>query len=1097
MLTFYTGRGTLMQGALLDALQRSACQKRLIIVPKQLTLLTERMLLRELSLGGTFDLQVISPQRLCGHIFDAAGLPMGTRLDDRGRVMLVRTAARDARSELTIYKKAAERTGFPIRAAEQLETIRQAGLTPDDLRVSAESRSDTLGMKLKDLANLQERYEAMIKDRYLDGTQECIEAIARVSSAAFLKETAVYFYGFDRIPPMLHSFIGAIAAVSPDAALFLPMADPSERDGDVFLPLFDTYNLICRKCEEYGGDHKRIRVIEGSSSDKNVLSIMPPAQAPASRHLASELYAHGTSEKITSNGSIALITLQNPVEECRYAMARARELVRLNKWHWRDVLILISGDADTYAQPLNAAAAMYDVPLFLSTSRSAARHTTAECLLTAIHAVSTGYPEDDMRALLSCGIMPLSADESDRLSNYAVKHGLKSKRWLQPLTAATEGEAKEISELEPLRERLMTPLIHLQEALGAARSIEAQLTALFGFLTEIDAYEQIKSRINRLTEANLQELASEESQVWNRILETFDQMVALCGSVRLSRKDLYDTLLESLSAIVIKALPQADDAVYAQSTDSSCSESAKAIIIIGESERVSAGDNGLLTESQRKWLANSTRTYLGPEAIDIARTRRFYLKNALSMATDFVSISTAMSDIDGAVQRPGLLFDAAINLFNDLELQSGSTDPVIGRMLRSSPRAAAHALADAVALLPDVQLPTGIRQTEAILKAIPDSEADLRVIGNAQQHKNEKVRLDPDIARSLYQSLKEIDVSRLETFAACPFSFFVKYGLKPGVIRPYEYTAIEEGNLFHDAVCKFMTASKRDIRTLSEEEARERMAAIADQLLEEQQRTTPLGESNTTRADSKRLRELMLNSAVALAAHMKGSAFSDMELEARFGRGANELCLSDGTLLRGTIDRTDIMDGYVRIIDYKRSKHDFDLNKIRLGYDLQLPLYLSVEMARKGLDSAGVYYFTLTSVLPDTDSRDKAAIDDEYTDQFRLNGITPEDEALVVQAAPNYEDVIAHYKRKADGNLDSRSVYATKEGFEAMSRCALTRAEEHVQSIRSGTCEIRPAGNKSDELPCRFCEFSGACMYDSHLNRCQIKKKKKFNETMP
>ncbi|MBQ3270565.1 MAG: hypothetical protein IJH09_11675, partial [Clostridia bacterium] len=87
----YTGRGCLMEAALIETLRRGmagGAQLHLVVVPKQLTLQTERNLLRALGLRGSFQLQVLSPERLCGRVFEAAGQPEGVRVDERGRVML-------------------------------------------------------------------------------------------------------------------------------------------------------------------------------------------------------------------------------------------------------------------------------------------------------------------------------------------------------------------------------------------------------------------------------------------------------------------------------------------------------------------------------------------------------------------------------------------------------------------------------------------------------------------------------------------------------------------------------------------------------------------------------------------------------------------------------------------------------------------------------------------------------------------------------------------------------------------------------------------------------------------------------------------------
>ena len=128
-MRIFTGRSHLLAPAMLEDLRaamKDDVDAHIVVVPRQLTLHTERMLLTGLNLRGSFQLQVLSPERLCGRIFDAAGRPDGTRVDERGRVMLVRAAVRAAGDRLTVYRTANRRHGFADRCARQLELFRQS-----------------------------------------------------------------------------------------------------------------------------------------------------------------------------------------------------------------------------------------------------------------------------------------------------------------------------------------------------------------------------------------------------------------------------------------------------------------------------------------------------------------------------------------------------------------------------------------------------------------------------------------------------------------------------------------------------------------------------------------------------------------------------------------------------------------------------------------------------------------------------------------------------------------------------------------------------------------------------------------------------------
>jgi ATP-dependent helicase/DNAse subunit B len=317
-MKIYTGRAHLLEGAMIEAVRasmRNDVDAHIVVVPKQLTLQTERALLTALHLKGSFQLQVCSPERLCGRIFESAGAPDGVRIDERGRVMLVRAAIRACGDRLRLYRGAEHRRGFPDRCARQLELIRQAGLTPDRLRACAAESEGLLAMKLEDLALIQAEYEALLEGRFQDGESEFGHAVALAGGADFLRRCDVSFFGFDLTPPTLHRLMAAVGAACPDTRVFLPLEnDEAATDFDVFLPLRQSYDRLCRACADFGAPVTRVRV--------------EPPDAPPSElgHLARELFAFPARSWEAAPRHIQMAAARNPLEECRFAAALCRRL---------------------------------------------------------------------------------------------------------------------------------------------------------------------------------------------------------------------------------------------------------------------------------------------------------------------------------------------------------------------------------------------------------------------------------------------------------------------------------------------------------------------------------------------------------------------------------------------------------------------------------------------------------------------------------------------------------------------------------------------------------------------------------------------------
>lgn len=1240
MLHIYTGRNRLLAGALIESLRSPGPQTRLIVVPKQLTLQTERMLLEGLNLRGSFQLQVLSAQRLCQRVFEAAGQPDGVRVDDRGRVMLVRAAVRAAEENLTIYRGAERRRGFSERAAAQLERIRQARITAETLRDCADQASGSTRLKLCDLSHILESYESLIEGRYQDGEAEFHAAIARVRDADFLRQCDVWFFGFDMMPPTLHELIAAIAAVCEGTHLFLPLENDSHaRDFDVFLPMQQAFDQLTVAARRWGACWDRIDLEESFSAQKPAVPLSAhrerryvsgAARRADLERLERELFARSPKPSDGPANAVQLTLLRDPLEECMFAAALIRRLIQRRGWRWNDVLILCK-DLDAYAAPLQSVFATYGVPLFLASSRSAARHATAECLLTALRVLEKNCPAEDMAALMQTGLMPVSADEADRLSNYAIRYGLRGARFLRPLRRGSEAE---IAALEPVRDRLTQPLVRLRDRLRRAETLEAQLRALFEFLTDIDAYDKSLSRMNRLAEAGLRAEAGEEGQVWNRILGALDQMQALMGGERLSLRELRETLSESLSASVIKALPQSDDAVYAQRTDTACTRTARAILILGASDRPVSEEEGLLTPSQKRALSTYAHAYLGPDDADLSRLKRFYLKSALGMASDYVSVSCPLSGSDGAAQRPGALFEMIENLFPGTRARGGlSGDPSVERMLRGAPGAAVTFAARALAAAsegaplsdvdraaisalvriartpahsdakvqpqpkvatapPDTDAPrqaetvttdaprgamcvspestsaasasearlaaqaipasgcSSVKQVEStrlavfppiaadsahsgdMAQAVPStaSASGAAVLDSSQAHPaarrlrlplgpsedaaltaREGLRrlraalnraqsadaLAPQTARALYGALHRQSITQLELFAGCPFSYFTRYGLRPEKIEPFELNARDEGVFFHQAVQEFLLRSREDLNALATDVAQTRMDGIADALLDVMQQAGPLGDSAVSLAQRRKLKATARACAAALADHMRGSLFHTAALEQNFGRedGALALRLPGGCVLEGRIDRIDewsgIVEGaapadYLRVIDFKRGGKALKLAEAYYGLSLQLPVYLAAAQRKRGGQSAGVYYFTLSDGIFATQNTNPGAVEDERRKNFRMEGLLPGNQDLLKAMSPNYPEVLK-VRVTGSGALYKGTLTASAADYDRLSRCALRHAQEHIDRIESGECRAAPARIEQSDA-CQYCDYRPLCLFDDRMDAGRARK---------
>lgn len=186
--------------------------------------------------------------------------------------------------------------------------------------------------------------------------------------------------------------------------------------------------------------------------------------------------------------------------------------------------------------------------------------------------------------------------------------------------------------------------------------------------------------------------------------------------------------------------------------------------------------------------------------------------------------------------------------------------------------------------------------------------------------------------------------SRLETYRACPFRFFVTHVLRlePRVEPTEGLNAAQIGNIFHRILEQvYLAPEVRDQADVSQ--LLQALGAIARKVLDE----APVREGfratawwEQTRAE---IEEKMRRSLIALHSPELSGDYVPVAHEVAFER-ANELVVHDGDdsfRLRGRIDRIDrTPDGRLRIIDYKSGgKSSFTNQALSDGKKIQLALY--------------------------------------------------------------------------------------------------------------------------------------------------------------
>lgn len=1046
----------------------------ILLVPEQFTLQAERELMRRLRLTGFFTIDVLSPSRLYERVLEAAGRDGREPLSDAGRRMAVSQALERLEDKLGYYGSIAHRRGFVEKVTALITDLKRGGMGPEMLEEYAATQPAGVAReKFGDLGKIFAQYRAVLRDRFSDSEDQLAYVAGRLEKSGCLRGRHLYVYGFDTLPEQMMTLLCAAAPLCENLTVALICDAPTEPDAELFLPIRQGIARFCAMLAEHGLTAQTVP-----------LPPKPLAHAPAIAHIDQSLFTFSPKPFAGNQENVYLFSGLSPFEE---ATLMTRQVLRLLAGGMDiERIAVLYPDQNGYAFAVSAALRDSGIPFYTDEKLPATSHGLVRYLLCALRAAADGYRNQDMLGMLKSGYAPLTFSEGCELENYAYAYGVNRQRWLKPFT---KGEPALAARCEALRLRLVEPLTRARAGLVAARDTAASMTAAFGLLTDVNAYETLKAEEARLLENGLAVRASQNSQVWLAILTLFDQLVRLGDGARIPLKHIATRLECGFAAVSLAALPPASGMLHAGALGHLLAEDMEAVFLLGLNDGILSRDTeSLLTPEERARTQSDTGCFLGLTDESRALFAKLDLKRAMTLPRRLLFLSCAKTAPDGGALRPAALLVTLQNrIFSTL---SQSPVPV-----HELPMSAAQALSELSLLLrayADGALAgelSGRWQDvlRRLLKSPATAPAAMRLL-RALRFDGQAQPLAPEQARALFGD-EALSVSRLEQFADCPFKHFVSFGLRPQILREWKVDPIETGSFYHASLDRFARLARQnaDYPNLPDQSV-ERMAEDAIAPLLSELLSGPMGDGERSRARFEQARSAIRRAAVTITSQLRAGRFTLYETEASFGYEGGMppivLSLANGreVMLRGRIDRIDRYDApdavYLRVIDYKSAQQSLDAARTWWGLQLQLLLYLDVcTAAIENGKPAGAFYFYVADPLVESDTDLAPVVEAKLRDVFQLRGITLTDVEILNAMDSGETPCVLPPVYLKSGELRKNAKALDMAQFTALLAHAREVAASLADGLFGGRTEISPARDQS-RAACDHCDFRAICHFD-------------------
>lgn len=1110
----------LFETALEDAAQNPGRQ-HIILVPEQFTMQTQQSLCSLSQSGGILNIDILSFSRLAVRVFEETGVRRKTLLKETGKTLLLRLIADREAAGLSLLSGAVDRPGVLGELKSILSEMDQYEITDEEIQrmVSECSGRPVLAQKLAQLSVLREKYRQFQETHQMQTVETVPEALCgRIPASRMLEGSRIYLDGFTGFTPaQLDVLSGLMRKAERVTAAFTIDAGTNAfsrpREEELFALTKKTVQALGRIAAETGTVIEPTLVMKQSGTGRF-------SEGSELQYLEAHLFRPGRRNPFPGQGDrhqIRILSCANPAEEAQAAVAWIRRLTRTNEnggetLRYRDIAV-VAGDFPTYAEHLRRAFGRAEIPYFVDRSVPVTLNPAFEFVRAAFAILDANYSYESMMAFFRTGFVFDDRETVDILENYLLAAGIRghkawTQRWSRP---AGDGREEEIAELEELREAFAE---RFEPFASVCRFSAGKLKDYARALWELTDAFDLQGKLTLLArerEKSGQRADSElYSQAASAIAGVLDEAVSLLGDEKIRRTQFEQILEAGLSEAKIGIVPPGIDEVQIGDLMRSRITNVRAILFLGMNDEFVPGrshEGGILTDVERDYLRRQ-EFHLAPSAREEAAVRQFYLYLSLTKPSDHLILSCSRTTMDGNALRSAAALLQIHQLFPKIQIQEGLPGGLAGTVYLPNevPDALAGTLAESrdwteaekeerTPMLRELYLVSvSVRpqQTRRLLKALDIAPPP---------------RLSREVARKLYGDNLEGSVSRLETFALCPFRQYAVYGLGLQERRRYEVQASDVGTLMHRGL-ELLSARVKESRDVSWRTLpQEALDSWAEESLRQACLETSGGKFEDTFRSAgqyQRLLRIFRHAAAVLKLQLAAGDFEPALFETRFDsrdrRTAEPLLFSDGSRmnLTGRIDRVDEAPGgddsrlFIKVVDYKTGSAGFDLNEVWMGTELQLPVYMDAALRmerqrhrKKEVVCAGLLYFPVKDPVLDTRyaDLDGVSLEAERTRKIRPSGLILDDREAVslFSSDPGLLSEVAPVTVNKDGSISAaRSSVADARKLSLLSAYARRKMIETGERILGG--EIAPSPLKENDRmdACSYCAMKAVCRFTGH-----------------
>ena len=1073
-------------------IEEGKANKIYIITPEQFSFTAERKLMDEMEkigYGAVISAEVLTLSRMAYRVMQEVGGGLES-LSKCGKAMLVYSILSNNQKNLKFLGKSDENIDLSMRAITE---FKKHGVSVDDLLSEISGVEDLyLKNKLQDMSLIYKEFEDKISESYIEDTDLLTLLAENLDKVDLVKNSIIYIDEFSGFTYQEYQVIKEFLRLAKEVNITICTDNldfNTNPDIDIYYPNKLTVKKLLNLAKENDiGLDEFVHLEKGLRFKTEELQF-----------LSSNLYSNNSTIYGKDVENLSLFLAKNEYSEVENVAKKIEELIRKENMRYRDISI-ITKNIENYSSLVRAIFREYDIPVFIDEKRDLNQNIIVQYVLSILEVLSKNFSSEAVFSYIKLGFFDYEKEEIFKLENYCNKWGIKQNKWKKDFTYELEIESKkkEVERLNEIRKEIIEPLLKLQEEIKKNRTVKNITIALYNFIINQNIEEKISKKISELEEKDLLDLAKEYKESYEIIIDIFDKMVLIFDDEKITI-DKYQKIFKiGLKNSGLGKIPGTADQVILGDVDRSRSHKVRAVFILGLNDGVfpsSNKDEGFLNDSDREILKQDG-IELANGTIDNLYEDKFNIYKAFTTAEEKLYLSYSSSDKDGKSLRPSVLISQIKKMFPKMKEES---DVINKKYEIVNKKVTYEELIENIAKIKNrekideiwYQIYNYYKGQEEWNKKLTSDMQGLNYTNLPEKIKQENID-------KLYGNTLKTSISRLEKYRGCPFSYYLQYGLKLKEKETLKVQSFNTGSFMHETIDSFFKVVREediDLAEIEEDKILEIVSNIIDESLN-------LNKNFIFTATAKykvlvrRLKRIITKALKYVIITIVNSDFEVSGTEVEFGeKGKYEpiiLELDNGKKIEitGKIDRIDTAkneDGkYLRIIDYKSSAKNIDLNEVYAGLQIQLLTYTDAICRKEDIMPAGIFYFSLLEQMANADKRlNEDEIEEMIRKNFKMKGLIIADVKIIKMNDNTLKSGTSNLVPAGittKGEINQRNTNGVKqEEFKILQEYIYKTIKDISKEILSGKIDLKPY-NKQGKTPCEYCEYKTICGFNPKLN---------------